>query len=267
MLTVSFFGGLVGLVLGLTGAGGGILAIPALLFSLGWSLQQATPLALMAVAIAAAIGAAQGLQQGIVRYRAAIVMALAGAPFTSVGIAIAHATSARVLSLLFAAIMLIVAYRAWQSGSASKGQQTATERPVPCPLNAQTGRIIWTAKSFATIASIGALTGLLSGMLGVGGGFVIVPALRRVTHLSMHSIVATSLMVIALVGGAGAISALAHGVHIPLAEGLAFGVPTVLGMLIGRYAIRFISSTHLQKGFALLVLGVSAWLLWKSVQG
>lgn len=267
MPTVSLLGGLVGLVLGLTGAGGGILAVPALVFSLGWSLQQATPLALMAVAIAAAIGAAQGLQQGIVRYRAAIVMALAGAPFTSVGIAIAHATSARVLSALFAAIMLIVAYRAWQSGSANKGQHTDTERSVPCPLNAQTGRIIWTAKSFTTIASIGALTGLLSGMLGVGGGFVIVPALRRVTNLSMHSIVATSLLVIALVGGTGAVSALAHGVHIPLAEGLAFGVPTVLGMLVGRYAIRFIASTHLQKGFALLVLGVSAWLLWKSVQG
>ena len=67
-------GVVVGVVLGLTGAGGGILAVPALVIGMGWSVQEATPVALIAVASGAALGAFDGLCKGLVRYKAALVM-------------------------------------------------------------------------------------------------------------------------------------------------------------------------------------------------
>jgi uncharacterized membrane protein YfcA len=77
MLISLILGALVGAVLGLTGAGGGILAVPALVVGFGWTMQQATPVALIAVAGSAAVGAIEGLRRGLVRYKAAVLMAVA----------------------------------------------------------------------------------------------------------------------------------------------------------------------------------------------
>lgn len=90
MLISLILGSLVGAVLGLTGAGGGILAVPALVVGMGLPMQQATPVALIAVAGSAAIGALEGFRQGLVRYRAALLMAVAGVPLTSLGVKLAH---------------------------------------------------------------------------------------------------------------------------------------------------------------------------------
>ena len=104
-------GVLVGAVLGLTGAGGGILAVPALIVGMGWTMQQAAPVALIAVAGSAAIGALEGLKKGLVRYKAAGVMVLAGLPFTSVGVRVAELLPQALLLGLFAVVLLIVAGR------------------------------------------------------------------------------------------------------------------------------------------------------------
>ncbi|MFJ1017246.1 TSUP family transporter, partial [Bordetella bronchiseptica] len=73
-----FLGILIGLTLGLTGAGGGILAVPALVLGLGMDMPQAAPVALMAVGLAAAVGSAEGLRRGTVRYKAAALMSVVG---------------------------------------------------------------------------------------------------------------------------------------------------------------------------------------------
>ncbi|MBB5407527.1 putative membrane protein YfcA [Paraburkholderia sp. HC6.4b] len=104
-------GALVGAILGLTGAGGSILAVPGLVFGMGWPLQQATPVALVAVAGSAAVGALEALRKRLVRYRAALLMAAAGVPATAAGARLAHAFPQRVLLALFAAVMLVVAFR------------------------------------------------------------------------------------------------------------------------------------------------------------
>lgn len=264
MLIVMLLGTTVGVVLGLTGAGGGILAIPALMAGLGWNVQQAAPLALLAVAGGAAIGALEGLQKGLVRYRAALLMALAGAPFTALGAFGARLLPARLLSVLFAVAMLLVALRAYRSsrGDDHPGQEA---KPTPCRLNPETGRLRWTPLTLASIAAVGAFTGLLSGLLGVGGGFVIVPALRRLTNLTMHGIVATSLLVIALVGSAGVVSTLRHGAVIPLREGMEFVLAAGAGMLGGRRLIHRMSASQVQLGFALLVTLVAGGMLFKAL--
>ena len=86
VLAALSLGVVVGAVLGLTGAGGGILAVPALVVGLGWSMQQAAPVALIAVAGGAAVGAIEGFRRRLVRYRAAILMAATGIPVTFIGI-------------------------------------------------------------------------------------------------------------------------------------------------------------------------------------
>ncbi|WON78615.1 sulfite exporter TauE/SafE family protein [Serratia sp. UGAL515B_01] len=83
----------VGAVLGITGAGGGIFAIPTLVMGMGWAPQQAAPVALVAVAGSAALGAIDAWRKGLVRYRAAIVITLAGVPMTSVGLWVVQRSS------------------------------------------------------------------------------------------------------------------------------------------------------------------------------
>jgi len=114
------------------------------------------------------------------------------------------------------------------------------------------------------LASIGVLTGLMTGLLGVGGGFLIVPLMRRFTRLAVPGIVATSLFVITLVGSGGVINALMAGVQLPLIETSSFVAAMVGGMLVGRSISRKLEARMVQRGFALLLFGVSVYMLFKS---
>jgi uncharacterized protein len=87
MLAVIFIGLAIDAVMGLTGAGagGGVLAVPALVAALGFSMKQAAPIAMVAVACGALVGTVEGLARGLVRYKAAALMAIAGVPLASLG--------------------------------------------------------------------------------------------------------------------------------------------------------------------------------------
>ena len=93
MLVAGFLGLTVGLILALTGAGGGILAVPLLMFALTWDITQAAPVALLAVGASAALGAVIGLRQRVVRYRAAMLIAVTGSVVTPLGVLLAHAAA------------------------------------------------------------------------------------------------------------------------------------------------------------------------------
>jgi uncharacterized membrane protein YfcA len=108
---ISALGALVGAVLVLTGAGGGAIAVPLLLFGAGLSMQQASPVALVAVGLVAAIGAAIGLRDGLVRYRAAALIGGAGMAGAPVGVMFARHLPQAPLMLAFAAFMLMTAWR------------------------------------------------------------------------------------------------------------------------------------------------------------
>ena len=263
MLTSLVLGMLVGAVLGLTGAGGGILAVPALVVGLGWSMQQAAPVALIAVAGSAGIGAIEGLRRKLVRYRAAALIAATGIAVTALGVRAAHAVSQQQLLGLFAAVMLLVAFRLLAQtfkGAPAESQSAATFGRI----DAHTGRFAWTGFTALLLAGIGAVTGFMTGLLGVGGGFVIVPLLRRFTGLSMHGIVATSLLVIAIVGAGGVLTAVLHGAVLPLEFTLLFTTATAAGMLAGRVASHRLSAAHVQVGFAIVLLVVGLGLLVKA---
>ncbi|MFZ6649472.1 sulfite exporter TauE/SafE family protein [Undibacterium sp. TJN25] len=262
MFVSLFLGVLVGSVMGLTGAGGGSIAVPALVAGLGWTMQQAMPVALLAVTGGAAVGAVEGLRKKLVRYRAATVMALVGLPFTALGVRVAHAMSQQWLMIVFAVVLVIISVRLLRQHQVPEGNDE--HRQAVCRVNTQTGRFDWTWSTGLMIGAIGGLAGFCTGLLGVGGGFVIVPMLRRFTNVSMHGAVATSLLVIALVGAAAVGSALQHGAAIPLEFTLPFVMATATGMLAGRLFARRVSARAIQRGFAMMLLVVAAGLLLKA---
>lgn len=128
MLLASLLGVLMGLVMGLTGAGGGILGVPALVLGLGLTMTQAAPVSLLAVGAAAAVGAIDGLRHGLVRYRAALLIALLGALFSPLGVFVAHQLSEPVLMGLFSALMVLVAWRMLQREKREAGPVTMARR-------------------------------------------------------------------------------------------------------------------------------------------
>ncbi len=263
VLTSLCLGAMVGAVLGLTGAGGGILAVPALALGMGCSMEQATPVALIAVASSAAVGALEGLRQRLVRCRAAIVMAAAGVPLTSLGVRLAHTLSQGMLLSLFSAVMLVVAVRLLSQALRYGQAGAANSRFCVGYVDPKTGRLVWSWATGIAFALTGAVTGLMAGLLGVGGGFIMVPSLRKLTNMPMHGIVATSLMAIALVGAGGVVSIVLHGTPLPLRLTLWFSVAGAAGMLGGRVLSRRLSPRHVQVVFAAALLCVSVGLLVK----
>ena len=251
-LLTLLLGAAIGLVMGVTGAGGGVLALPALLYGLHLSMQQAAPIALVAVAVAATVGTIEGLRRDVVRYRAAVVIALAGWPFAAGGIALAHRMPDLALRLLFICALCVVAWR-----QRRRPEPDAAAVASVAQLDPATGRFVWTRRAWAGFAAIGATTGFTSGLLGVGGGFVLVPLLSRLTALDAASLVGTSLMVTALVTGFGAAAAVAQGMPIPWPFTLWFTLALALGMLAGRLVGRRLPEHMLRLAFAWLVAGVA----------
>jgi uncharacterized membrane protein YfcA len=131
---------------------------------------------------------------------------------------------------------------------------------APCLLQADTGRLRWTTPCALSLVGTGALAGLLSGLLGVGGGFVLVPALLAFTNLPMQTVVATSLGVIALVSAGTAASAALQG-HLELAIALPFAAGALGGLLLGQLWARRVRGPRLQQGFGVLSLLVAAGLV------
>jgi uncharacterized protein len=258
-------GSLTGIVLALTGAGGAIIAVPLLFFPLHLTVAEAAPIALLAVCLSAAMGAFLALMQNKVRYRAAGFIAITGAVAAPVGIWLAQKLPNAPLALLFAAVLMYVAYDMFRQSrydAASGKTFEAAPFAKPCLLDTPDGRLIWTWPCVRALALSGFSAGSLSGLLGVGGGFVVVPALKKVTNLQMQAIFATSLAVIALISATSVVSATIIGamnwsVATPFAGG------AIAGMLLGRaFANRF-SGPKLQQSFAVMAILVSIGMVVK----
>lgn len=259
----AFLGVLVGVVLGLTGAGGGILAVPALVFGLGWPVSRAAPVALIAVAAAAALGAVEGLRRGLVRYRAAAFMAAVGMLLAPLGLRAAAAAPERALLLAFAAAMIVVAVRMFRHAGSTHAHGT----PPPARIDPATGRLRWTGAATAALGAIGAASGFLTGLLGVGGGFLIVPALRRFTDIAMPGIVATSLAVIAIVSAGSVVMASLGAAVVPLGVAVPFAAGAAAGMVLGRIGTHRLHPAHLQRIFALVAICVALGLVVRALRG
>ena len=256
MIELALLGLAVGVLMGLTGAGGGVLAVPGLMLVLHWEVAQAAPLAMLSVMLSASLGAYGALQDKLARYKAALLMAVVAMPFSSLGIQLAQWFPPVLLSGLFAVILLYIAARqlhgCLRRGVASVGGNDA----VLCHMNWETGKLSWNWISALVIACIGAVTGFLTGLLGVGGAFFMVPMLTHFTDIPLQGVIATVLLVMALISAGSLILAHLHGVAIPVAMAAPVVIGAMAGMLVGRHYVKRFSPRALQCSFGLLVLVV-----------
>jgi len=256
-------GAVVGLILALAGAGGGILAVPLLVFGLHLSIMQAAPVGLIAVGAASAFGAVLGLREGLVRYRAAALIGLTGMVLAPLGVRLARVIPNAPLMVAFSIVLAWVAWRMFNQArrtSAGQPESSHAQSQLPCVLNPNEGRLIWTMPCAWALAGTGAVSGILSGLLGVGGGFVIVPSLNRYTNLAMRSVFATSLAVIALVSVGGVAAAAWQG-SIAWTIAGPFAVGAIAALLMGRLIAARLAGARLQQAFAVTSGAVSLLLL------
>ncbi|MFC5499442.1 TSUP family transporter [Caenimonas terrae] len=267
-LLAPFMGLAVGFVLALTGAGGAIVAVPLLVFGLQLTLAQAAPVGLLAVAVAAALGAFLGLRARVLRYRAAGVMAVAGLVTSPAGLWLGQRLPNGPLTALFAVVLAVVAVRTLRNANRElRGEAVSRPAAPPCRLDPNEGRLHWNAACARALLLAGAVAGFLSGLLGVGGGFVLVPTLLAFTDLPMKAVVATTMGVLALVSAGGVFNASLAG-QVQWAVALPFAAGAVAGLLAGRVFAGRLSGPRLQQGFAILSLLIAAGMLaqagWKA---
>lgn len=265
----------VGFVLAITGAGGAILSLPLLVFFLHLKMIDAAPISLMAIMLSAGLAAALGLRSGIVRYKAATLLATFGVLCAPLGVYVAHQLPEKVLAILFSFVLLTVSWRSFQKFQTPtlligddcddpNGCDDEEKVEPACAINPATSRLFWTAPCTQRLILTGGFSGFLSGLLGVGGGFIIVPTLHSISNLETKMIVATSLAVIALVSMASALS-YAGSSEILWDIAVPFITASVAGMLVGRLLHSKIPSHISVLIFGILSLAIGSSMLLKIV--
>lgn len=230
----------IGLSLGIFGGGGSILAVPVLVLVTGLAPAAAVGTSLAMVGTTSLIASYTHHRQGFVIPKVALLFGLSGVLTAFLGARLTALVSGPMLTYAFAALMLVVGVGMVFGRGRSTGAECSSSAPKPRP----------TASILA-----GASVGLITGFLGVGGGFLVVPALIALAGLDVRQAVGTSLLVIAINSAAGFAGHLAGG---QLDFGL-IGVLTtaaVAGALAGERIARQVSTTQLRRGFGLLVIGV-----------
>lgn len=252
---VSIVSGLfVGVVLAVTGAGGSILSLPLLVFAFDLNMTSAAPIALLAVVLSTSVATVLGFKNGMVRYKAAILLSGCGMLLAPAGVWFAQRLSDQVLAVLFTLVLLMVAVCSLHFATNDYLENPDISQnsvSVACKVNLASRKISWTASCAQMLVLTGGLTGFLSGLLGIGGGFIIVPALHKVSNLESRTIVATSLAVVAIVS---TVSLLSYTGHVPINWYIAlpFISGNLIGMLFGRVLAVNIASQTSQRILGLL---------------
>ncbi|MFR9806990.1 sulfite exporter TauE/SafE family protein [Pseudonocardia sp. RS010] len=259
-------GVVMGVVIGGLGGGGGVLTVPALVYVLGQSAQDATTSSIIIVGITASVGVLARIRGGGVDWRTGIALGLVGVPAAYLGTLLNHRVSQSVLLLAFAGLavaaavaMLLDARGAPDHPATEPGPQAATG-PAPATGGATAldlrrsarRRLVVTA---AKVAACGAAVGFLTGFLGVGGGFLVVPALVIVLRMPVGLAVGTSLLVIVL----NSVSSLASrfgDLHLDWHVVAPFTIAAVLGTFVGKLVADKLSGDTLTRAFAILLVAV-----------
>jgi hypothetical protein len=235
----------IGVALGMLGGGGSILTVPVFTYVAGLDPKVAIASSLPVIAVASTIGALGHWRAGSVQLRTA---ALFGG-FTMIGgfsgARLAGFLPARAQLLLFATIMIGAAVSMLRTQAAS-----ATVPPTE-PL------------AIGTLLPLGLGVGVLTGLVGVGGGFLIVPALTQLGRLPMHVAIGTSLTVIAMNSLAGTLGYLGQ-VALPFSLLLPFTGLAVVGIVVGTVLAQRVPQEALRRAFAVLLLLVAGYIVYQN---
>lgn len=228
----------IGLSLGMLGGGGSILTVPLLVYVAGQSPNTAVATSLLVVGVTAAIGAIGHARSGNVDWRTALVFGAAGMAGAYPGGRLGAVMPGTVLLLLFAALLVVTAGAMLRpGGTRAAGASQHLRLPV--------GHVI----------AHGLVVGAVTGVVGAGGGFLVVPALVVLGGLPMHVAVGSSLVVIAMKSAAG-FAGYASGVAVDWPLAIAVTIAAALGTIIGGRLANRLDASALRRGFGWFVLGV-----------
>jgi len=234
----------VGLSLGLLGAGGTAIAVPVLVYAVGLEPHRAITVSLLLVGLVALFGAVLHHRRGNVRWNVALSFTPAGIAGAAVGARWSSQLSGKALLLTFSALLAIIAIRML----AEKPAHNADSRP----------------RTWLAILPAAFLIGFLTGLLGVGGGFIIVPAMLYLGGLKMRESIGSALVV------TGINSAAAFAVHagqqsFAMVQALSLTGCAGVGMAAGAYLCHRTHPTRLKTWFALLLLGLAAYMAGRNL--
>jgi uncharacterized protein len=236
---------LMGISLGLLGGGGSILAVPILVYVLGVEAHAAIAISLVLVGLTAWAAALQHHRSGMVDWKGGFLFAACGAPASLLGAYFSKRLPGAWLMLLFGALMLVAGvamYRRRLSDSDSRGK-----------------------RNLLVLAACGAGVGFLTGFLGVGGGFLIVPALVLFLGEPMKPAIGTSLFII---GANCAIALWGHrsALQMNMSLLLPLGGAALVGTFVGVTASHHFNAAQLRKAFAVFIVLLGAWMVVKNLQ-
>jgi len=232
----------IGITLGMLGGGGSILAVPLLVYVAGLPAKEAIATSLLVVGTTSAVAVLPHARAGRVRWRTGLIFGLAGMAGAYAGGRLAAYIPGTVLLTAFAAMMLVTAVAMIRGRRTTRTKTAPHELPVP------------------HVVVDGIVVGLLTGLVGAGGGFLVVPALALLGGLAMPVAVGTSLVVIAMKSFAGFAGYL-HSVHVHWGLAAAVTAAAVLGSLTGGRLAGHIPETALRKTFGWFVITMGVFVL------
>lgn len=252
-----FAAALIGISLGLIGGGGSILTVPVLVYLFHIEPTLATAYSLFIVGTTSAVGAIQSSIKGIVDFKTAVLFAIPS--FVAVyltrrflmpvipeeigSLGSLVITKDIAIMVFFALIMVAAAI------SMIRQNGMDSEDNVPVTYN------------YPMILLEGSVVGLLTGIVGAGGGFLIIPALVLFARLPMKKAVGTSLVVIAAKSLIGFLGDINSEQHIDFRFMIIISLIAIVGIFLGSYIARFIESRQLKSGFGWLVLGMGVYVI------
>ncbi|HSP29498.1 MAG TPA: sulfite exporter TauE/SafE family protein [Ilumatobacteraceae bacterium] len=265
-LLASPLGFLIGLSLGALGGGGSILAVPALVYAAGQDAKSATTTSLVLVTITALIGIIPHWRAGRVRLAAGAVFGLAGVGGSLLGSAWNEAVDADVLLLAFSLLMMVAAYAMWRRLARPAVQSVgAAAASTPGAANSRaTTSVRLDLPTAVKVVVAGSFIGVLTGFFGVGGGFVIVPALVLALGFTMPEAVGTSLLVIAVNSAVALTTRLPSG-SVEWEVVVPFTIASLIGVFVGSRLASTRDPSFLQKWFVILLVVVALYTATSSL--
>lgn len=244
---------LVGLSLGLMGGGGSILTVPIFVYVLGYDPKLAIAMSLPVIGVTSLVGAVGHWKAGNVHLRNAATFGVIAMIGAFAGARLATLINGQVQLALLAIVMLMAAvlmFRSARSTSAATGSDAVADPPTR-------------SMPLTLLLPVALAVGVLTGVVGIGGGFLVVPALVLLARAPMQQAVGTSLLVIAMNSASGFAGYIGH-VEVPWTFMAGFTAVAVVGILAGTYLVRFVSQRALKQAFALFLIVMGTFILYRN---
>ncbi len=259
-------GALIGLALGSLGGGGSVLAVPVLVYALGQSAGQATTGSLVVVGITSLVGAVTAWRSGNVLVSRGLMFGAVAVAGAAAGAKASGLVPQPVLLAAFAALLVVVAgVMAVRQFSASRDGDPRRRAQLDDPIVTFSPTFLCNCPKALKVLGTATVVGLLTGFLGVGGGFLVVPALVLSLGLPMEFAAGTSLVVIAITSAAALAVRAGTGAHPDWGLVVLLTVAALGGGHVGARLAARANTDRLQAAFTVLLLLVAGYTAWQAI--